>query len=868
MRLKRCKWVLSASCVLAVIVAIGWYTGYYHLLRAYAASWHQDWASVRHYAERHLTSVPHSQQGRVLLARSFRETGDWNAAQRSYEQLRVIPIEDLIALSRYYKTSGQIKRHLETAQSIHQRVPDRPDNLIDLAEFYQQRGDLKQAGELFTRVTEVAPMLRDGWVGLGYSHLDFKDPNRAAECFRKALNLSSGQRDWELRRTLAGTLLVLAQLEEAETQLKQSLEARPDDAHTLWMLSDCMLQQSPPRLEEAVRYAEEALSVDPSDRRTRLLLARLAVYEGNWKEAIEHLNVILEKQTRDPEALRLLKVCQRMHQRDESSSGIPFQAVFSKTRIPVKWAFTEVSKVWDISFRHTSGENKKQRYYPESLGSGVAVFDFDNDGHLDVYFVTSSYLGDHDHPDRALPKNSLFRNVGNGKYVDVTQSAGVGDTGFGHGVSVADYDNDGDRDVYVTNYGRNVLYRNNADGSFSDVSEQSGVADSGMSTSAAWFDYNEDGNLDLYVCNYAKYDITNPVLCTVAEVGAIYCSPEAMPSQRDVLYCNQGDGTFRDVTHEMGIARDESPLQTGKGLGVITTDFNGDGHVDIFVANDGTPNFLFRGDGQSLEDVSDYSGVDLDKNGQTEACMGVDAGDVDGDGTFEILVTNDWTQKNTLYRNAGELLFHDVSDLSGLDYGTKLAVGWGTALIDMDNDGDLDNFVTNGHYNDWQAAPFRQGAMLWSNQGDGTFEDVSKLAGSYFHEKYVGRGAAFGDLNNDGRMDIVLNHWNDDCEVLLNDTDTEGSYLRLQLIGKQSNRDGIGVQMEVRVGARLYFYQQKGGGSYLSANDLRPLIGLGRAEQVDQVRVVWPSGIVQEFENISPDTTYRLVEGNVLERLF
>ena len=205
-----------------MIVAIGWYTGYYHLLRAYAASWHQDWASVRHYAERHLTSVPHSQQGRVLLARSFRETGDWNAAQRSYEQLRVIPIEDLIALSRYYKTSGQIKRHLETAQSIHQRVPDRPDNLIDLAEFYQQRGDLKQAGELITRVTEVAPMLRDGGVGLGYSHLDFKDPNRAAECFRKALNLSSGQRDWELRRTLAGTLLVLAQLEEAEIQLKQS----------------------------------------------------------------------------------------------------------------------------------------------------------------------------------------------------------------------------------------------------------------------------------------------------------------------------------------------------------------------------------------------------------------------------------------------------------------------------------------------------------------------------------------------------------------------------------------------------------------------------------------------------------------------
>jgi hypothetical protein len=530
---------------------------------------------------------------------------------------------------------------------------------------------------------------------------------------------------------------------------------------------------------------------------------------------------------------------------------------------PTGWRFVEAAESLEITFRHTSGENKQMRYYPETLGSGVAMFDYDGDGWMDLYFVTSNFLAPDDTRRSSNPHNVLYRNLGGSRFVDVTAASGLADPGFGHGATVGDFDNDGDPDVYVTNFGLNALYRNNGDGTFSDVTGAAGVADAGMSTSAAWFDYDEDGDLDLYVCNYAVYDVAHPYDCKQPGVGRIYCGPDSMVSQRDTLYRNNGDGTFTDVTVEMGIARDESSERLGKGLGVIAADLNGDGHVDLAVANDLTPNFLFAGDGRRLVDHSEASGITTNSEGHWESCMGIDAGDIDGDGDFDLFVTNQWMEKNSLYRNEGNLLFQDVSEFCGLGYATKRAVGWGTSLVDFDNDGDLDHFVTNGHFYDWRGddQPFRQRAMLFENTGAGRFQDVSRVAGPYFDKLLVGRGAAFGDLDNDGDADIVISHWDDRCEVLRNDSQPAGAWLRLELIGVTCNRDAVGATIEVDAAGRQLVYQRKAGGSYLSSNDPRVLIGLGRAEVVERLRIRWPSGAVQEFENVKTRRSYRLVEG-------
>ncbi|MBI3462965.1 MAG: CRTAC1 family protein [Planctomycetes bacterium] len=531
--------------------------------------------------------------------------------------------------------------------------------------------------------------------------------------------------------------------------------------------------------------------------------------------------------------------------------------------------FTNMAQSWGIDFVAVSGRTD-ERHYPTANGSGVAMLDYDGDGYMDLYFLTGCFLGDAESAER--PLNRLYRNVGGQRFEDMSPPSGLALAGYSQGVGVGDSNNDGFPDIYLTRYGRNVFLVNNGDGTFSDASQASGLDDPRWGTSCAFIDFDLDGDLDLYVANYGKWSVQSNVLCQDRGI-LLYCSPKTIQPEAHALYRNNGDGTFTDVAQSTGVTRPAStdrPL--GRGQGVVAADVNQDGLPDLYVANDMSPNFLFlnRGDG-SFRDVSEPSGAAFNAVGDAEAGMGVDAGDVDGDGMPDLFVTNFYMEHNTLYFNIGQGFFEDRSMASGLGAASLTRVGWGTALEDLDSDGWLDVFVTNGHVDDNRdvldpGQSFEEFPQVWRNKGRGKFEDCSETAGAYFRAPTVGRGAAFGDLDNDGDVDIVVNHCDRQPAVLINvSRDHQGPGTRNQtitfkLVGTVSNRDAVGTEVVLTAGGRTIVRQIKGGKSYLSAHDLRLHIGLGKVEKVESVRVRWPSGIVSLRSGLEPGREYYLVE--------
>jgi hypothetical protein len=517
----------------------------------------------------------------------------------------------------------------------------------------------------------------------------------------------------------------------------------------------------------------------------------------------------------------------------------------------------EIAHHAGIDFVHFSGMTA-ERYAPTANGSGVAIFDYDNDGKLDLYFATGTLL-----PVGTAQKgpNRLYKNLGGNRFQDVTLASGLGFAGYCHGIVVGDIDNDGDQDVFLCNYGSNVLFLNRGDGSFRDISKDAGIVGSNWSTGGAFFDHDNDGDLDLYVTNYGQWKLPNDVrFCGKGNVRT-YCIPTSIVPARHILYRNNGDLTFTDVTQAAGVARSD-----GRGFGVVAADLNGDGRIDLYVANDMCPNFVFinRGNG-TFEDVTESSGAGYDAHGKTHAGMGVDAEDVDGDGRPDLLVTNYWNEPNSLYMNLGDGMFEDRTPGSGMSSDSTPWVGWGCALADFDNDGWPDCFVSNGHVDDnlellGYNSPYAQPPLLHRNVEGRGFRLATRDAGPYFDSGHVGRGAAFGDLDNDGDVDIVVNHKDGAPALLRNDTKTANHWVRLSLAGTLSNRDAVGALVTVELKSRTLSRQRKGGGSLESAHDPRLLLGLGPETEARRVTIRWPSGRVSVAEHIAADMSYRIVE--------
>ncbi len=504
----------------------------------------------------------------------------------------------------------------------------------------------------------------------------------------------------------------------------------------------------------------------------------------------------------------------------------------------------EVGPESGVVLRNLCGSHTTKRWIIEQMGSGAAMLDYDLDGDLDLYIANGADVAILEREGTPV-RDALYRNEGGWRFVEVTEQAGLGDPNWSYGVAVGDVDGDGDPDLYVTNYGPNVLYENLGDGRFRDVTERAGVGDPGFGVSAGFADFDDDGDLDLYVANYLEFDFERPPNdgrpCDYKGI-AVACGPVGLPRQADRLYRNEGDGRFADVSLESGVHAPEP----GYGLGVVFGDYDDDGWVDLFVANDSHPNFLVHNlGGGKFEEAAWLAGVATQAEGRTQAGMGVDFGDADGDGRPDIFLSTFSHDHNTLFVNQGEGFFRDLSHPSGLGGPSLLQMGWGTRFFDLDNDGDQDLYVANGHiYPEVDAAgseSFRQADQLFLNDGRGRFVEASERIVRDGGPE-VGRGAAFGDLDEDGDVDLVVVNMGAPPTLLRNEGRELGTSLVLDLRGSRGNTEGAGARLWVTAGGKTQRREATRTGSYASASDARVHFGLGGAARVDKLEVRWPGG--------------------------
>ena len=521
--------------------------------------------------------------------------------------------------------------------------------------------------------------------------------------------------------------------------------------------------------------------------------------------------------------------------------------------------FVDVTQEAGIHWKHTDGRSG-QKYFMETLGSGAAFFDYDADGDPDLYFVNGAPLPGY--VAQEVPTNCLYRNNGDGTFTDVTEESGVGDTGYGHGCAVGDYNNDGQLDLYVTNYGTNRLYRNNGDGTFTDVAEIAGVTEPRWSSSCAFADYDRDGNLDLYIVNYIVFDIDENPWCGLKEKGIrAYCEPDNFPAQSDTLFRNNGDGTFTDVTKSAGIYN-----TTGKGLGVVWGDYNNDGAPDIYVANDSTENFFYHNNGDgTFEEVGFMVGVALSEDGAAENGMGTAFGDWNNDGWLDLTVTNYAQQTNTLYHNDADGFFTDATATTKTAQLTYPYLGWATAFIDYDNDGYQDLFVANGHLHENLAELGQQGTygqrnLLFRNNYNNTFTEVSETLGPGMKLEDVSRGATFADYDSDGDIDIVVTNSNTAPHLLRNDGGNQKNYLQIRLIATQGTTDAIGARVKITTGELTQTREVRSGDGYLSQRDLTLHFGVADYAQIDSIEIQWQSGAKQLIKSVPANQVLSLKE--------
>ena len=529
--------------------------------------------------------------------------------------------------------------------------------------------------------------------------------------------------------------------------------------------------------------------------------------------------------------------------------------------------FTDIAEKAGLTMMNVFGGIDTKKYIIETTGTGVAIIDFDNDGWPDIFLVNGTRL--EGFPAGNAPTNHLYHNNHDGTFTDVTAKTDLVATGWGQGVCVGDYDNDGWEDLYVTYYGKNRLYHNDH-GVFTEVAEKAGVAGSGKAwgTGCAFVDYNRDGRLDLIVANYVDFNLSTAPIpgggtsCTWKGVS-VMCGPRGLPGAKNVLYENRGDATFADVTTKAHIEQTNGQY----AFGVATLDFDDDGWPDIYVACDSAPNILYHNnrDG-TFTDVAVMAGVAFNEDGREQAGMGTTVADFNGDGRLDIFKTNFSDDTPTLYRNNGDGIFSDVSFAAGLGLHTQY-LGWGTMFLDFDNDGWPDLILVNGHvYPEVDkyhlGSGYQEPRLLYHNNGNGSFSDVSPTAGPGINAVSSARGLAVGDLWNDGRLSALISNMNAKLSLLVNAVRSDNHWISFKTVGTRSNRDGIGAKITVKVGKRTLVDEVRSGSSYISQSDLRVHFGLGAVTKIDSVQVRWPSGLVERFDNLTLDTTQTLREGS------
>ena len=527
--------------------------------------------------------------------------------------------------------------------------------------------------------------------------------------------------------------------------------------------------------------------------------------------------------------------------------------------------FRDIAAQAGLSASHISSADK--HYVVESMSGGIGLFDCDNDGKLDIVMVNGSTV-DRYRQSGGDPLVTLWHQDVGLKFTDVTQKAGLARRGWGMGVAVADFDNDGNLDLFVTGYGGNALYRNKGNCTFEDVTDKAGVRGGGFSTGAAWADYDRDGYVDLFVSRYVHVDMNNlptpgsTKFCQFKGVP-VQCGPWGMEGETDLLYHNRGDGTFEEVSKKAGVSDPDKYY----GLGAIWGDYDNDGWPDLFVADDATPNHLYHNnhDGTFTDDAM-VGGIAMNSEGQALGSMGVTWGDYDHSGRLSMFITEFADQPNTLYRNEGSRGFEDVAMPSRLGQASLPLVGWGTSFFDVDNDGWLDLFVVNGHVYPQMdivkgSAAYAEPMLLHRNLRNGTFEDVSKPTGLADMPLKSRRGAAFGDIANNGNVDVVVLNVGEPPSLLLDTNQSANHRVLFHLIGTKSNKAAIGARATIHTGAMTQFDEVRSGGSYLSQNDLRLRFGLGNASKIDLVEVRWPNGKIETFKDVAADKIYTIVEG-------
>jgi hypothetical protein len=533
---------------------------------------------------------------------------------------------------------------------------------------------------------------------------------------------------------------------------------------------------------------------------------------------------------------------------------------FAHARSDCPIVLSDVTRETGITFVHTDG-GCGRRYIMETVTAGLALFDYDGDGNTDIYFLNGAPLKGT--KSNVIPKNALYRNEGGWKFTDVTEKAGVGDTGYGLGVAVGDYDNDGDLDMYLNNYGPNVLYRNNGDGIFTDVTKQAGV-DNGFQVGAGtcFLDIDKDGDLDLYVSNYLEFSYEKHV-STATSGFPVYANPRFYLPLPDTLYRNNGDGTFTDVSEASGVGK-----HAGWGMGIVCGDYDNDGDTDVFIGNDVGENFLFENDGTGrFEEVGLMTGTAYDMHGDEQGSMGVDCGDYDNDGLLDFYVTSYQRQLATLYRNLGDGVFEDATLLTGAGAGTLPYVTWGNSFVDFDNDGDRDIFIACGHLQDNVesydgTSNYLTQNILQMNTGDGRFINVSDNSGDGMKVELSSRGAGFDDLDNDGDMDVVITNSRREPTILRNDSPGGGHWLQIKLRGTTTNRDGVGAHVKVAAGDLTLLDEVHSGRGYQSHYGTRLHFGLGDHDKADRIEVRWIGGDIDVFENVAADQLITLTEGS------